>query len=68
MCFIFFLLPQRTEARPHRTFNTVSINDINKIRDLLINNKYVDANKLAASVTGWKDGGESSKQFYLVNY
>ncbi|MEU3980529.1 glycoside hydrolase N-terminal domain-containing protein [Streptomyces sp. NPDC026672] len=51
----------RTEARPHRTFNTVSQNDINKIRDQLIAGQYQQANQLAADVQGYQGGGEGSK-------
>ncbi|MFG2040574.1 discoidin domain-containing protein [Dactylosporangium sp. NPDC048998] len=51
----------RTEARPHRTFNTVSASDINRIRDLLIAGQYRDANTLAANVQGYQGGGEGSK-------
>ncbi|MFG1811320.1 discoidin domain-containing protein [Streptomyces sp. NPDC049040] len=51
----------RTEAHPHRTFNTVSAGDINRIRDLLISDDYQDANQLAADVQGYQGGGEGSK-------
>ncbi|GAA4588167.1 hypothetical protein GCM10023194_39080 [Planotetraspora phitsanulokensis] len=51
----------RTEARPHRTFNTVSQDDIKRIRDLLIAGKYQEANQLAADVQGYQGGGEGSK-------
>ncbi|MEW2547918.1 glycoside hydrolase N-terminal domain-containing protein [Streptomyces sp. NPDC047002] len=51
----------RTEAHPHRTFNTVSQNDINRIRDELIAGDYRDANQLAADVQGYQGGGEGSK-------
>ena len=51
----------RTEARPTRTFNTVSQANINQIRDLLIANNYQQANQLAANVQGWQDGGEGNK-------
>ncbi|WP_238018807.1 discoidin domain-containing protein [Dactylosporangium sp. AC04546] len=51
----------RSEARPHRTFNTVSATDINRIRDLLIAGQYQQANQLAANVQGYQGGGEGSK-------
>ncbi|MEV6923803.1 discoidin domain-containing protein [Dactylosporangium sp. NPDC051485] len=51
----------RTEARPHRTFNTVSADNINKIRDQLIAGQYQQANQLAADVQGYQGGGEGSK-------
>ncbi|MEV5479153.1 glycoside hydrolase N-terminal domain-containing protein [Streptomyces sp. NPDC052207] len=51
----------RTEARPHRTFNTVSQDNINKIRDELIAGQYQQANQLAADVQGYQGGGEGSK-------
>ncbi|WP_236060152.1 glycosyl hydrolase family 95 catalytic domain-containing protein [Actinacidiphila acididurans] len=51
----------RTEAHPHRTFNTVSADNINRIRDLLIADDYQDANQLAADVQGYQGGGEGSK-------
>ncbi|MET8787393.1 discoidin domain-containing protein [Streptomyces sp. NPDC004589] len=51
----------RTEARPHRTFNTVSQDNINKIRDQLIAGQYQQANQLAADVQGYQGGGEGSK-------
>ncbi|UWE10877.1 glycosyl hydrolase family 95 catalytic domain-containing protein [Actinacidiphila bryophytorum] len=51
----------RTEAHPHRTFNTVSQNDINTIRDELIAGQYQQANQLAADVQGYQGGGEGSK-------
>ncbi|MEU7968157.1 discoidin domain-containing protein [Streptomyces sp. NPDC049097] len=55
----FFM--SRTEARPHRTFNTVSQDNINKIRDQLIAGQYQQANQLAADVQGYQGGGEGSK-------
>ena len=51
----------RKEDRAHRTFNTVSEENIKKIRDLLIGGAYQEANQLAADVQGWQDGGEGSK-------
>lgn len=51
----------RTEARPNRTFNTVSEANIQKIRDWLIQGKYQEANQLAADVQGYQNGGEGSK-------
>lgn len=51
----------RTEAHPHRTFNTVSAGDINRVRDLLTTDDYQDANQLAADVQGYQGGGEGSK-------
>ncbi|GAA1007748.1 hypothetical protein Aple_071350 [Acrocarpospora pleiomorpha] len=51
----------RSENRPHRTFNTVSQENIKKIRDLLIAGKYQEANQLAADVQGYQGGGEGSK-------
>lgn len=51
----------RTEAHPHRTFNTVSQDNINKIRDELISGQYQQANQLAADVQGYQGGGEGSK-------
>ena len=51
----------RPEARPHRTFNTVSADNINRIRDQLIAGQYQQANQLAADVQGYQGGGEGSK-------
>ncbi len=51
----------RTEAQPHRTFNTVSQDNIQRIRDLLIAGQYQQANQLAADVQGYQGGGEGSK-------
>lgn len=51
----------RTEAHPVRTFNTVSPDDISRIRDLLIAGRYREANQLAADVQGYQNGGEGSK-------
>ncbi|GAA0428180.1 hypothetical protein Acor_66810 [Acrocarpospora corrugata] len=51
----------RSQTRPHRTFNTVSQENIKKIRDLLIAGKYQEANQLAADVQGYQGGGEGSK-------
>ncbi len=51
----------RSEARPHRTFNTVSAANINSIRDQLIAGQYQSANQLAANVQGYGGGGEGSK-------
>ncbi|EFG64297.1 F5/8 type C domain-containing protein [Streptomyces sp. SPB074] len=51
----------RTEARPHRTFNTVGTGDLNRIRDGLIAGDYRGANQLAADVQGYQGGGEGSK-------
>lgn len=51
----------RTEAHPHRTFNTVSQDNIDKIRDELISGQYQQANQLAADVQGYQGGGEGSK-------
>jgi alpha-L-fucosidase 2 len=51
----------RTEAHPHRTFNTVSQGNINTIRDELISGQYQQANQLAADVQGYQGGGEGSK-------
>ncbi len=51
----------RSEARPHRTFNTVSPDNIQRIRDLLSANRYQEANQLAADVQGYQGGGEGSK-------
>ncbi|MFC4591223.1 glycosyl hydrolase family 95 catalytic domain-containing protein [Sphaerisporangium corydalis] len=51
----------RSEGRPHRTFNTVSQDNINRIRDLLIAGNYQQANQLAADVQGYQGGGEGSK-------
>ncbi|GAA1501628.1 glycoside hydrolase N-terminal domain-containing protein [Dactylosporangium maewongense] len=51
----------RSEARPHRTFNTVSADNINRIRDLSIAGQYQQANQLAADVQGYQGGGEGSK-------
>ncbi|GIH22294.1 hypothetical protein Aph01nite_06040 [Acrocarpospora phusangensis] len=51
----------RTESRPHRTFNTVTQENIKKIRDLLIAGEYQEANQLAADVQGYQGGGEGSK-------
>ncbi|GAB3828555.1 glycoside hydrolase N-terminal domain-containing protein [Dactylosporangium cerinum] len=51
----------RSEARPHRTFNTVSADNINRIRDQLIAGQYQSANQLAADVQGYGGGGEGSK-------
>ncbi|WP_328916112.1 MULTISPECIES: glycosyl hydrolase family 95 catalytic domain-containing protein [unclassified Streptomyces] len=51
----------RSEAHPHRTFNTVSQDNINKVRDELIAGQYQQANQLAADVQGYQGGGEGSK-------
>ncbi|MFI0943892.1 glycosyl hydrolase family 95 catalytic domain-containing protein [Streptomyces sp. NPDC021020] len=51
----------RTEAHPHRTFNTVSQGDIDTIRNELIAGQYQQANTLAANVQGYQGGGEGSK-------
>ncbi|MFD6150548.1 discoidin domain-containing protein [Streptomyces sp. NPDC060243] len=51
----------RTEARPHRTFNTVGTGDLDRIRDGLIAGDYRAANQLAADVQGYQGGGEGSK-------
>lgn len=51
----------RSEARPHRTFNTVSQGNLQRIRDLLIGGQYQQANQLAADVQGYQGGGEGSK-------
>ena len=51
----------RSEARPHRTFNTVSQANIKRIRDLLIAGRYQEANQLAADVQGYQGGGEGGK-------
>ncbi|GAA1364417.1 glycosyl hydrolase family 95 catalytic domain-containing protein [Catellatospora chokoriensis] len=51
----------RSEARPHRTFNTVSQDNLNRIRDLLLAGNYQAANQLAADVQGYSGGGEGSK-------
>ncbi|GGG83776.1 discoidin domain-containing protein [Paenibacillus radicis (ex Gao et al. 2016)] len=51
----------RSEANPHRAFNTVSEADIEEIRDLLISGRYQEANQLAADVQGYRGGGEGSK-------
>ncbi|WP_212822957.1 discoidin domain-containing protein [Catellatospora sp. TT07R-123] len=51
----------RTEARPHRTFNTVSPDNLNRVRDLLLSGNYQGANQLAADVQGYQGGGEGSK-------
>ncbi|MDR1294186.1 MAG: discoidin domain-containing protein, partial [Bifidobacteriaceae bacterium] len=51
----------RTEADPHRTFNTVSQADLATIRSELIAGNYQAANTLAASVQGYHGGGEGSK-------
>ncbi|WP_083959109.1 discoidin domain-containing protein [Herbidospora mongoliensis] len=51
----------RSENRPHRTFNTVSTGNLQRIRDLLIGGQYQQANQLAADVQGYQGGGEGSK-------
>ncbi|MBW7461271.1 glycoside hydrolase family 95 protein, partial [Paenibacillus sepulcri] len=51
----------RTENRPSRTFNTVSEENIQQIRDLLVAGSYQQANQLAADVQGYQGGGEGSK-------
>ena len=51
----------RSESRPHRTFNTVSAANIDRIRDQAIAGQYQQANQLAADVQGYSGGGEGSK-------
>ena len=51
----------RTEAAPERTFNQVSDNDLQYIRDQLLAGNHQNASNRANTVHGWKDGGEGSK-------
>jgi alpha-L-fucosidase 2 len=51
----------RTEAHPHRTFNTVSSANLQTIQNELVAGQYQQANQLAADVQGYQGGGEGSK-------
>lgn len=55
----FFMAPDKNNRT--RTFNTVSKEDLKKIRDYCAEEKWKEANELAHKVTGWKNGGEGNK-------
>jgi len=55
----FFMAASR--ERPERSFNTVSAENLKKIRDYCAEEKWKEANHLANEVHGWQDGGEGNK-------
>ena len=55
----FFMAP--SENNKTRKFNTVSKEDLQKIRDYCAAEQWKEANVLANKVTGWKDGGDGNK-------
>ena len=48
-------------ASRERTFNTVSAENLKKIRDLCVEERWKEANALANEVHGWENGGEGNK-------
>jgi len=48
-------------ASRERSFNTVSEDNLTKIRNYCANEKWKEANDLANAVHGWQDGGEGNK-------
>jgi alpha-L-fucosidase 2 len=55
----FYMAPK--VGREERTFNQVSAADLATIRDDCAAGDFADADRLAASVTGWKDGGDGDR-------
>lgn len=50
-----------TVDKPNRVINTVSQEDLNQIKEYLVNEQWKEANDLANKVHGWQDGGEGNK-------
>lgn len=50
-----------TTDKPERTINTVSQEDLDQIKEYLVNEQWKEANDLANQVHGWQDGGEGNK-------
>ena len=50
-----------TTSRPSRTFNTMTPENLQQIKDYLVVENWREANRLANTLVGWQDGGEGNR-------